>query len=465
MRAVIKSNFKCENCMSLLSITFFIVGASIVGALLLVIRAHQYPAKVRKAQEYLDSGDIAKASEIVKLVLERKKDYVPARYLRAQILVKQKQYLLAISELNGILALPEFNKHVNELDIHYMLADLYHETQQWQKEVEEFRIILQFNPDDINANHRLGIVLYRQHDYIGAKDYLLKAVTMDPALTDIYAPLGICLFNLADYELAQNFLIKAIESNPSNYEPYYYLGMIYKMKKDYVAALDMLSRARNDRRYFVKSQYAIGQIYFDNDEYSKAIEELEKGLSYVKDSTDEGLAYRYLLAECYEMENKIQEAVHHWEKIASINPNYRSTQLKLDDYKAILENKNLKFLFTSSMSELQPLITEIIAQLNYSIVYKKEVAPNEYMYKCFSVKRINEPPALINFIRTTRDITEGQINAFYQRMLEEKCRSGIFITTSKFSINAKSQAANKMIEIMDGRFLQKTMEKIKGKKV
>lgn len=450
--------------MSLLSITFFIVGASIVGALLVVIRAHQYPAKVRKAQEYLDNGDIAKASEIVKLVLERKKDYVPARYLRAQILIQQKQYLLAIAELNGILSIPDFDKYVGELDIHYHLADLYHETQQWQKEVEEFRIILQFNPDDINANHRLGIVLYRQHDYTGSKDYLLKAVTLDPALSDLYAPLGICLYNTGEYGTAENFLIKAVETNATNYEAHYYLGMIFKMKKDYTAALEMLGKARNDRRYFDKSQYAIGQLYFDNDAYSKAIEELEKGLPYIKDNTDEGLAYRYLLAECYEMENKIPEAVHHWEKIASINPNYRSTQVKLDDYKSILENKNLKFLFTSTMAELQPLITEIIAQLNYSIVYKKEVSANEYMYKCFSVKRINEPPVLINFIRTTRDITEGQINTFYQRMLEEKCKSGIYITTSKFSINAKSQAANKMIEIMDGRFLQKTMEKIKGKK-
>jgi tetratricopeptide (TPR) repeat protein len=450
--------------MSLLSITFFIVGASIVGALLVIIRAHQYPAKVRKAQEYLDNGDIAKASEIVKLVLERKKDYVPARYLRAQILIQQKQYLLAIAELNGILSIPDFDKYVEELDIHYQLADLYHETQQWQKEVEEFRVILQFNPDDINANHRLGIVLYRQHDYTGSKDYLLKAVTLDPALSDLYAPLGICLYNTGEYGTAENFLIKAVETNATNYEAHYYLGMIFKMKKDYTAALEMLGKARNDRRYFDKSQYAIGQLYFDNDAYSKAIEELEKGLPYIKDNTDEGLAYRYLLAECYEMENKIPEAVHHWEKIASINPNYRSTQVKLDDYKSILENKNLKFLFTSTMAELQPLITEIIAQLNYSIVYKKEVSANEYMYKCFSVKRINEPPVLINFIRTTRDITEGQINTFYQRMLEEKCKSGIYITTSKFSINAKSQAANKMIEIMDGRFLQKTMEKIKGKK-
>lgn len=379
-------------------------------------------------------------------------------------MIQQNQYLLAIAELNGILSIPDFDKYVGELDIHYQLADLYHETQQWQKEVEEFRIILQFNPDDINANHRLGIVLYRQHDYIRSKDYLLKAVTLAPALSDIYAPLGICLYNTGEYGTAENFLIKAVETNATNYEAHYYLGMIFKMKKDYTAALEMLGKARNDRRYFDKSQYAIGQLYFDNDAYSKAIEELEKGLPYIKDNTDEGLAYRYLLAECYEMENKIPEAVHHWEKIASINPNYRSTQVKLDDYKSILENKNLKFLFTSTMAELQPLITEIIAQLNYSIVYKKEVSANEYMYKCFSVKRINEPPVLINFIRTTRDITEGQINTFYQRMLEEKCKSGIYITTSKFSINAKSQAANKMIEIMDGRFLQKTMEKIKGKK-
>jgi len=331
--------------MSLLSITFFIVGASIVGALLVIIRAHQYPAKVRKAQEYLDNGDIAKASEIVKLVLERKKDYVPARYLRAQILIQQKQYLLAIAELNGILSIPDFDKYVEELDIHYQLADLYHETQQWQKEVEEFRVILQFNPDDINANHRLGIVLYRQHDYTGSKDYLLKAVTLDPALSDIYAPLGICLYNTGEYGTAENFLIKAVETNATNYEAHYYLGMIFKMKKDYTAALEMLGKARNDRRYFDKSQYAIGQLYFDNDAYSKAIEELEKGLPYIKDNTDEGLAYRYLLAECYEMENKIPEAVHHWEKIASINPNYRSTQVKLDDYKSILENKNLNFFF------------------------------------------------------------------------------------------------------------------------
>lgn len=450
--------------MSILSITFFFVGASVVGALFLIIRAHQYPAKVRKAQEYLDSGDIGRASEIVKLVLERKKEYVPARYIRAQILVKQKQYLLAISELNGILAIPEFTRHVNELEIHKLLADLYRETQQWQKEVEEFKIILQFTPDDVIANHRIGIVLYRQHDYIGAKDYLLKAVTLDPALVDVYAPLGICLFNMTDYEMSEKFLIKGIEANPSQYEAHYYLGVIFKMKKDYPAALDMLAKARNDRRYFGRCQHIIGQMYFDNDDFVRAIEELEKGLSYMKDSTDEGLAYRYLLAECYETENKIQEAVHHWEKIVSVNPNYRNCQMKLDDYKMILDNKNLKFLFTSSMSELQPLVTEIIAQLNYSIVYKKEVSANEYMYKCFNVKRINEPPALINFIRTTRDITEGQINSFYQRMIEEKCKGGLYVTTSKFSINAKSQAGNKVIEIMDARFLQKIMEKIKGKK-
>ena len=76
----------------------FILGLLFAIGVFLFLRAMQYPSKIRKAEEFLDEGETSRASEIVKLILERKKDYVPARYLRAQILVRQKQYLLAISQ-------------------------------------------------------------------------------------------------------------------------------------------------------------------------------------------------------------------------------------------------------------------------------------------------------------------------------------------------------------------------------
>jgi tetratricopeptide (TPR) repeat protein len=96
-----------------------ILGAIVFIIILAVIlKSTSFPARIKKAEEYLEEGSISKANEIVKRILDKKKDYVPARYLRAIILIKQNQYLLAISELNAVLSLPDFSSSVNEIDIH-----------------------------------------------------------------------------------------------------------------------------------------------------------------------------------------------------------------------------------------------------------------------------------------------------------------------------------------------------------
>ncbi len=451
--------------MNILRITIFLVFLLIVIGIMLLIRTTQLPARIRKAEECLNNDDYVKASSIVKGILEKKKDYVPARYLRAKILIKQKQYLLAISELNGILAIPDFNKYVNELEIHYRLAELYKETQQWPKEIEEYKIILTFNPDDVRANHRFGHALYKQKRYKDAKEHLARAIGIDPTLNDCYLALGVSSYHLSEFNDAEQFLINAVRKSHNIPEANYYLGLIYRGKKDYDAAVKMFDNAKRDNRFYIKSLYSLGDIYFESGEYPKAIEILEGGVSSLKKGDDEdSLAYKYLLAECFERINRISDAIDQWEQILKINPNYRSTKLKLDDYNMILKNENLKLLFTSSLEELQPLINEIISRLNYNIVSQKELSINEYLYKAFNIKRINEPPVLIYFNRTTKEITEGQLLDFQRKVTSEKCRSGIYLTTSKFSIKAKSTAASKMIELMDSSFIVKSIERI-GQKI
>jgi len=420
----------------------------------------QYPSKIRKAEELLTIGDLAKASDIIKAILDKKKDYAPARYLRAQILIKQKQYLMAISELNSILSIPEYSKHIKELDIHYQLAFLYGETKSWQKEVEEYKVILSFNSDDLKANHRLGHALYRQKDYKKVREYLTKAVLLDPNLQDCYLPLGISCFQISDYEKAEQYLLKSLSSAGDNVEAHFYLGLIFKMKKDYDNAIKMFELAQKDRHFFVKSLYNIGEIHYVNEDFDIVIEELEKGLNYLQKNDEESHAYRYLLAEAYEQENKIDEAIHHWEKLAAENPDFRSVKIKLDSYREILDNKHMMSLFQSSLEELQPLISEIITGLQYNIIAKEKQSPNEYQYRAYNIKRINDPPLLIFFNRTTREITEGQILDFYRKINEEKCKSGIYISTSKFSLKAKSTAATRLIELYGGDYVNKAIEKI-----
>ncbi len=436
------------------------LGLLFIGGVVLFISKMRLPAKIRRAEEYLEAGDQQKASEIVRSVLKKKEDYVPARYLRAKILTNQKQYLLAIAELNGIQALTNYTHFVSEAELHCLLADLYHETQQWQREIDEFKIILKFNPDDNNANHRVGHVLYAQKRYAECKDHLEKAYTQNPSLSDCLAPLGISYFNLGNYEDAEPYLLKTLENFPDNTEAQFYLGLIYRHMKDNENAIRMFTNAKRDKRFFIKSLYNVAEMQQAEEQYEEAIKTLEEGLKKLQGGGEETLMYRYLLAECYEKSNKISEAIFHWQKIMEVNGNYRNTKSKIDDYSQIMDNDNQRVLFTSSMDDLQPLITELISRLNFNIVSKKMINPSECMYKAYNIKRINEPQISIYFNRTTREITEAHIIDFDRKMRDENCKSGIYMTTSRFSLKAKNAAANMMIQLYDANLVAKAVERI-----
>ncbi len=436
----------------------------LIAVMLMILKSLRIPMSIRKAEELFTENDLNGANELVKFVLNKKRNYVPAMYLKARILMQRGQYLLAIHELNEMMALSDFKKFVNELEVHYHLASLYNQTQNYVKEIDEYKAILEFNPDDIKANHRLGHAWYQQKNYKNARENFLKVAVLDPRIDDIFLPLGVSCFKTSDYQKAEAFLLKASELKKDLPEVQFYLGSIYMMKKDYDNASAMLDNAKNDKRFFVKSLYMLGEMSVDRDNYTEAIEYLEKGLTSLKDKDDESHAYRYLLAECYEHENKINEAIHHWAKIEADNPSFRSTGVKLEAYRAILENDNLTPFFQSSLEELQPYITDMISSLNYNIVSSEKKSVNEYQYRVYNIKRINDPPVLVYFNRTTREISEGQIIEFQKVIAAEKCKSGIYISTSKFSLRAKSSAASKMIDLYDSEYISKSVEKIRARK-
>ena len=438
-----------------------IVAAVFLFNLIVMIRL---PARVRKAELLFEQDDVIQASDIIEKVLRRRKGFIPAMYLKAKILKRQRQFILAIAEVNDILKSGDFARYLSELDLHYLLADLYNRQQLFHKELEEYRIIMKLSPNDITANHAIGLHLYKQKKYRESRDMLIRALAGDPKLADTFLPIGLASYNLSEYGKAEEYLLKAIDSMTApSAEAYYHLGMIYKMKKDTENAIRMFEFTKRDPDYALSGALRIGEIYYDKEMYAKAIEVLEGNISWIRQREDNSLAYRYLLAECYEMENMIKEAVHHWEKIQSERPNYKSTQMKLEDYKTIMGDDTLKGVFTSTLDALQPIIAEIIARLNFNIIQKKVLTPNLMTFKAYNIKRINDPPILIIFDRTTREVSESAINRFLEMMHEEKCKSGIYIATTRFSVKAKSTAASEMIELLDKDFVSATIQKIRTK--
>jgi len=302
---------------------------------------------------FFEDDNVGQALDVVNSVLERKKDYIPALYLKSKILRRQRQYILAIAEANNIFRLRDFQKYVSELDVRYLLADLYNRQQLFHKEIEEYKLILNISPIDLTANHQLGLYYYKQKKYRESRDMLIRAISIDAKLLDCYLPLGISCFYISEYQKAEEYLLKTIEILPAPpAEAYYYLGLIYHGKRDNDSAIKMFEFTKRDPNFSLLGTLKIGEIYYDKGEYAKAIEVLESNISSLKTREDDSIAYRYLLAECYELENQIKEAIHHWEKIEQERPNYKSTQMKLTDYKSILNDDVMKSIFTASLDTL-----------------------------------------------------------------------------------------------------------------
>lgn len=438
---------------------------AITAALIIAITRGNLSAKIQKAAEFFDNHEYQQASEILKAILSKKKDYVPAVFLRARILKLQKQYLMAISELQGILSIPDFEKHANEAEVHQMLADLYKETQQWDKEINEYEKLIKLEPDNITANYRYGLALYKQKKYNIAKNNLMRAMELGYSDNDILFMIGICNYELSHFYEAEEFFLKAAEVPEYELDSAFYLGMIYKNRDDFEKAIEMFDKAKSGKKFYIQSLYQLGEIYYQRESFENAIKILEKGVDKLEDKKPESLDYRYLLSECYDRQNMITEAIDELKKIIKVNGDYKDAKIKLENYKTILENSNMKFIFDAPPEKLLPLIHEIITRMNYNVISKDIISNNELLFKAFNIKRINDPQMLVYFLRTTAVIEEDDIIDFYKKMSKENSNKGMFFTTSSFSGKAEIAAASRMIELFNGEYLDKTIDSIRIKNI
>ncbi|MCU0821350.1 MAG: tetratricopeptide repeat protein, partial [Spirochaetes bacterium] len=366
-----------------MSYLIFLIFIALTIAVIFTISRGNLTSKIHQAGEFFDNGEIQKSSELIKLILSKKKDFVPALFIRSKILILQKQYLMATSELQNILSVPEFSKFVNEIEIRQMLARIYNETQQWEKEVNEYEKLLQLDPENFDANYRYGLSLYNRKKYSDARKYLLKALELDPSLTDIYFQVGLCYFEISHFYEAEEYLLKAKELPEYQLDSSYFLGMIYLKREDLERAVEMFETSKSSQKYFIPSIYELGEIYFSREAYDKAITILEKGIDKLDEKKPESIDFRYLLAECYIRENMIIEAIEHLKKVIKADREYKDAKQKLENYKGILSNDNIKFIFDAPPEKLQPLLHEIITRMNYNVISKEIVSKNELLFRAF----------------------------------------------------------------------------------
>ena len=94
----------------------------------------------------------------------------------------------------------------------------------------EYRILLEFKPNNLDVRNKLGMILYRSEKFDEAAsefDYVLKK---DPENIDALTSLARVKTKLSNYQQAMTLFKKAIAINPDDMHIYYYFGQALEMQ-------------------------------------------------------------------------------------------------------------------------------------------------------------------------------------------------------------------------------------------
>jgi tetratricopeptide (TPR) repeat protein len=113
--------------------------------------------------------------------------------------------------------------------------------------VEYYLRVLQLQQRSTLVMERLGRTYNNLNDFKQAKDFLEKALAIDPSYAPALRTMALC-YRYSDTDKALEYLERCFEVNPSDYEALDFLGLIYRDKELYDEAIYYHERALSIRK-------------------------------------------------------------------------------------------------------------------------------------------------------------------------------------------------------------------------
>ncbi len=96
----------------------------------------------------------------------------------------------------------------------------------------EYRILLEFEPDNLEVRLKLGMVFFRSDKYSEAAEEFNYILKKDPENSEALISLARININILDYQSAITLLQKALSIDPDDMHTYYFLGLALEEQGD-----------------------------------------------------------------------------------------------------------------------------------------------------------------------------------------------------------------------------------------
>ncbi|HOL49557.1 MAG TPA: tetratricopeptide repeat protein, partial [bacterium] len=220
-----------------------------------------------------------------------------------------------------------------------VLCDLYVLTNQYDKALTSYKILIEKFPSNFLLHFNCGLLLVKMNKPEETKKYFLEAIKLQPAFEKSYVELASIYLQQNNTEDALKYYKMATEISPEDPVPYEKMVEIYMKQGNWNQVQSILTKVIKENVNSAMINQIAGFISFQNKQYPEA-EIYYKRALMIKETSE----IWFNLGVVYDKMNKKNEMEQCIRKAIQIDPK-NHLALNYLGYSLLLENKNIDEAF------------------------------------------------------------------------------------------------------------------------
>jgi len=283
--------------------------------------------------------------------IERSKDSPIGYYYLGRIEIEAKQFDRAIQHLNQAIqvnphfepaymalaalyetqqdrtgAIGVYRKYLQVInpqskEMRHHLIRLFLQDKAYRDALNELDTLLREDPDDLDAQLRMGLVYGELKEYPKAIAQLTKILSARPAELRVRDYLGLMYEELKEYDKAIEAYQANLKLQPTYTDGHLHLGFLYYRLKQSGEAIPHLMEVVKQNPKQSDAYLLLGLTYLQSEQYASASQAFEEGIRYNPGNPD----LLFNLGTVYDKLNRFDDVVRTMESALLLDPKHADT--------------------------------------------------------------------------------------------------------------------------------------------
>ncbi|HKN88196.1 MAG TPA: tetratricopeptide repeat protein [Nitrospiraceae bacterium] len=283
--------------------------------------------------------------------IERSKDSPIGYYYLGRIEIEAKQFGRAIQHLNQAIqinphfepaymalaalyetqqdrtgAIAVYRKYLQVInpqskEMRHHLIRLFLQDKAYHDALSELDTLLREDPDDLDAQLRMGLVYGELKEYPKAIAQLTKILSARPAELRIRDYLGLMYEELKEYDKAIEAYQANLKLQPTYVDGHLHLGFLYYRLKQSTEAIPHLVEVVKQNPKQSDAYLLLGLTYLQSEQYASASQAFEEGIRYNPGNPD----LLFNLGTAYDKLNRFDDVIRTLESALKLDPKHADT--------------------------------------------------------------------------------------------------------------------------------------------